>query len=61
MSTSAAQRGAEAYYLSDTSALARLGRPEAALVMLHCYRDFELIAEVTGQRVEWVVPAGAVP
>ncbi len=33
----------------------------AALVVLHYDRDFELIAEVTGQPVEWVVPAGAVP
>lgn len=33
----------------------------AGLVVLHYDRDFELIAEVTGQPVEWVVPAGAVP
>ncbi len=33
----------------------------AGLVVLHYDRDFELIAEVTGQPVEWAVPAGAVP
>jgi predicted nucleic acid-binding protein len=30
----------------------------AGLVVLHYDRDFERIAEVTGQPVEWVVPAG---
>lgn len=33
----------------------------AGLVVLHYDRDFDLIAEVTGQPVEWVMPAGAVP
>jgi len=33
----------------------------AGLVVLHYDRDFELIAEVTGQPVEWVLAAGAVP
>lgn len=33
----------------------------AGLVVLHYDRDFDLIAEVTGQPVEWVVPAGSVP
>jgi hypothetical protein len=33
----------------------------AGLVVLHYDGDFELIAEVTGQPVESVVPAGAVP
>lgn len=33
----------------------------AGLVVLHYDRDFELIAEVTGQPAEWVVPAGTVP
>ncbi len=32
----------------------------AGLVVLHYDRDFELIADVTGQPVEWVVPAGTV-
>jgi predicted nucleic acid-binding protein len=31
------------------------------LCLLHYDRDFELIAEVTGQRAEWVVRAGSVP
>lgn len=33
----------------------------AGLVVLHYDRDFELIAGVTGQPVEWIVPAGSVP
>ncbi len=32
----------------------------AGLVVLHYDRDFELIAKVTRQRVEWIVPAGTV-
>ncbi len=32
----------------------------AALVVLHYDGDFDLIASVTGQAVEWVVPAGVV-
>ena len=32
----------------------------AGLVVLHYDRDFDLIAEVTGQKVEWVVPQGSV-
>lgn len=32
----------------------------AGLVVLHYDHDFDLIAEVTGQRTEWVVPAGSV-
>ncbi len=30
------------------------------LILLHYDKDFELIAEVTGQPTEWVVPAGSV-
>jgi predicted nucleic acid-binding protein len=30
------------------------------LVVLHYDADFERIAAVTGQRSEWVVPAGSV-
>ena len=30
------------------------------LTLLHYDKDFELIAKVTGQDVEWVVPAGSV-
>jgi predicted nucleic acid-binding protein len=33
----------------------------AALVVLHYDRDFDLIANVTGQPVEWIVEAGRVP
>ena len=31
------------------------------LSVLHYDRDFDLIASVTGQKVEWIVPAGSVP
>ena len=33
---------------------------EAGLTVLHYHTDFDLIASVTGQPVEWVVPAGSV-
>jgi predicted nucleic acid-binding protein len=33
----------------------------AGLTVLHYDRDFDLIASVTGQDVEWIVPAGSVP
>ena len=33
----------------------------AGLVVLHYDHDFDLIAGVTGQPVEWIVPAGTVP
>ncbi len=32
----------------------------AAMTVLHYDRDYDLIAEVTGQSVEWVVPRGSV-
>lgn len=32
----------------------------AGLVVLHYDRDYDLIAEVTGQPVQWVVPRGTV-
>lgn len=32
-----------------------------ALTVLHYDKDFDLIAKVTGQPMEWVVPAGSVP
>jgi len=32
----------------------------AGLVVLHYDTDFDLIARVTGQRCEWVVPAGSI-
>jgi predicted nucleic acid-binding protein len=31
------------------------------LILLHYDRDFDQMAGVTGQQVEWVVPAGTVP
>ena len=34
---------------------------EAGLVVLHYDHDFDLIAEVTGQPMEWVVPRRTVP
>jgi predicted nucleic acid-binding protein len=33
----------------------------AGLVVLHYDHDFDLIAGVTGQPAEWIVPAGSVP
>ena len=33
---------------------------EAKLTVLHYDTDFEIIAKVTGQRCEWVVPAGTI-
>lgn len=33
----------------------------AGLVVLHYDHDFDLIATVTGQPVEWIMPAGTVP
>jgi hypothetical protein len=34
---------------------------QAGLTVLHYDRDFDLIADVTGQAMEWVVPRGTVP
>ena len=31
------------------------------VTLLHYRADYDLIAEVTGQPVEWVVPRGSVP
>ncbi len=33
----------------------------AGLVVLHYDHDFDVIAGITGQPTEWVVPAGTVP
>jgi predicted nucleic acid-binding protein len=33
----------------------------AGLVVLHYDHDFDLIADITGQQTEWIVPAGTVP
>ena len=34
---------------------------ELGIAVLHYDADFDLIASVTGQRCQWVVPAGSVP
>jgi predicted nucleic acid-binding protein len=33
----------------------------AGLVVLHYDHDFDLIADVTGQQTEWIVPGGTIP
>jgi predicted nucleic acid-binding protein len=33
---------------------------EAELIVLHYDADFDLIAKATGQRCQWVVPAGSI-
>lgn len=33
----------------------------AGLVVLHYDHDFDLIADITGQQTEWILPAGAIP
>jgi predicted nucleic acid-binding protein len=50
------QRGAKIADLLIASAAEAAG-----LVVLHYDRDFDLIATVTGQPAEWIVPAGTVP
>ena len=50
-----AQRGAK---IADL--LIAAAAESAGLVVLHYDRDFDLIAGVTGQSVEWVLPAGTV-
>ena len=50
------QRGAK---LADL--LIAAAAEAADLVVLHYDHDFDLIAEVTAQRTEWIVPAGTVP
>lgn len=54
-----AQRGQHRRPVNDLviAAVAEL----AGLTVLHYDADFDLIAEVTGQPVEWVVPRGTVP
>jgi len=50
------QRGAK---IADS--LIAAAAESAALVILHYDRDFDLIAGVTGQPTEWIVPPGTVP
>lgn len=33
----------------------------AGLVVLHYDHDFDLIADVSGQPIEWIMPAGSIP
>jgi len=52
-----------ARYLVDTSVLKRLGRSEVRAAVEPCAtktRTFDLITAMTGQRCQWVVPAGTV-
>lgn len=51
-----AQRGAK---IADL--LIAAAAESAGLVVLHYDRDFDLIAGVTGQDVEWILPPGTVP
>lgn len=51
-----AQRGAK---IADL--LIAVAAESAGLVVLHYDHDFELIASVTGQDVEWILPPGTVP
>jgi predicted nucleic acid-binding protein len=50
------QRGAKIADLLIASAAEAAG-----LVVLHYDHDFDLIATITGQQTEWIVPAGTVP
>lgn len=53
-----AQRGLRGRKIPDLVIAATAQR--LRLTVLHYDRDFEHIASVTGQQVEWVVPAGSV-
>jgi len=44
-----------------TDLLIAAAAEQAGLTVLHYDRDFDLIGEVTGQPMEWVVPRGTVP
>ncbi len=55
LATRSQQRGAK---IADL--LIAAAAEAAGLVVLHYDRDFELIAEVTSQPVEWIVPAGSI-
>jgi predicted nucleic acid-binding protein len=50
------QRGAKIADLLIAAAAESVG-----LVILHYDHDFDLIAGVTGQSTEWILPAGSVP
>ncbi len=53
-----ADRGLRGRKLPDLLVAAAAARNN--LVVLHYDRDFELIAELTGQRQEWVVPRASI-
>lgn len=45
---------------SDPDLVIAAAAEVAGLIVLHYDRDFDLIAEATGQATEWVVPQGSV-
>ena len=47
--------------LSTTDLVTAAAAEQMGLTVLHYDHDFDLIAEVTGQPTEWVVPRGTVP
>ncbi|HNM83355.1 MAG: PIN domain nuclease [Mycobacterium sp.] len=53
-----AQRSARGRKIPDL--LVAAAAEERGLAVLHYDSDFDLIAEVTGQQCQWVVPAGTV-
>lgn len=55
LAAGSAQRGAK---IADL--LIAAAAESAGLVVLHYDRDFDLISGVTGQGVEWVLPAGTI-
>lgn len=54
-----AQRGRHRLPIADL--LVAAAAEQAGLGVLHYDADFDRIAEVTGQRAEWVAPRGSVP
>ncbi len=47
--------------VTPTDLVTAAAAEQAGLTILHYDHDFDLIAEVTGQPTEWVVPRGTVP
>jgi predicted nucleic acid-binding protein len=47
--------------VSPTDLVIAAAAEQAGLAVLHYDHDYDLIAEVTGQPTEWVVPRGTVP
>ncbi len=58
MQRSLAQRSQRGRKIPDL--LVAAAAEELDLAVLHYDADFDLIATVTGQRCQWVVPAGSV-